>query len=80
MEAPSAETPTEEFPAADTEAQPVASGAVKRNGQAAGRTNGHGVQSAETLRLTRSSRWSGGSPGSTGWTSPRSRGRAPAAG
>ncbi len=54
-EAPSADAPTEEFPAAGTEAQPVASGAAVRNGHAKGRTNGHGIESAETLRLTRSS-------------------------
>ena len=54
----SAEAPTEEFPAAGTEAQPVASAAAGRNehttnGRANG--NGHGVESAEALRLTRSS-------------------------
>ncbi len=53
-EVPSADAPTEEFPAG-TEAQPVASGAAGRNGHATGRTNGHGAESAETLRLTRSS-------------------------
>ena len=54
-EDPSVDTPTEEFPAAGTEAQPVASGAVGRNGHATGPANGHGAESAETLRLTRSS-------------------------
>lgn len=55
-EAPSTDTPTEEFPAAGTQAQPVAeavSRAVGGNGRANG--NGHGFESAETLRLTRSS-------------------------
>ncbi len=53
-----AEAPTEEFPASDTEAQPVA-GEEKhttetRASQSGG--NGHGeIQDAETLRLTRSS-------------------------
>ena len=53
-EAPSADAPTEEFPAAGTEAQPVA-GVATGNGHANGRTNGHGVESAQTLRLSRSS-------------------------
>ena len=52
----SAEAPTEEFSAAGTQAQPVASGTVGRNGhRTAARANGNGVESAETLRLTRSS-------------------------
>jgi 2-oxoisovalerate dehydrogenase E2 component (dihydrolipoyl transacylase) len=56
-ENPSADAPTEEFPAAGTEAQPVASGAADRNGHANGgtRANGHTLESAERLRLTRSS-------------------------
>ncbi len=57
----SADAPTEEFPAAGTQAQPVAGEAVSRavggnrrtHGRAEG--NGHGFESAETLRLTRSS-------------------------
>lgn len=60
-----ADAPTEEFPAAGTEAQPVAGGVEYRS--AASRTNGHGrgvargpngetgLRSAEELRLTRSS-------------------------
>ena len=60
-ENPSADDPTEEFPAAGTEAQPVASGAVSsaagRNGHATGgaKEGERGFESAETLRLTRSS-------------------------
>lgn len=52
----SAEAPTEEFPAAATEAQPVATAGVSRS--AAVRTSGNGsgvIESAETLRRTRSS-------------------------
>ena len=57
----SADAPTEEFPAAGTEAQPVASGAVSRTAVRNGRGNGgmrddaRGLESAQTLRLTRSS-------------------------
>lgn len=50
------EAPTEEFPAAETEAQPVAAAGVSQS--AAVRTSGNGngkVESAETLRRTRSS-------------------------
>ena len=57
-EDPSTDTPTEEFPAAGTQAQPVASEAVVGNGHrtaARAKGNGHGAESAETLRLTRSS-------------------------
>lgn len=53
----SAEAPTEEFPAAETEAQPVATdGLQSRNATVSrsGDSNGE-VQSAESLRLTRSS-------------------------
>ena len=48
--------PTEEFPASDTEAQPVAGEAspVARTSQSEGNGSG-GVKDAETLRLTRSS-------------------------
>ncbi|HZY66134.1 MAG TPA: dihydrolipoamide acetyltransferase family protein [Rubrobacteraceae bacterium] len=52
----SAEAPTEEFPVAETEAQPVATAGVSHS--AATRTSGNGdgkVESAETLRQTRSS-------------------------
>jgi 2-oxoisovalerate dehydrogenase E2 component (dihydrolipoyl transacylase) len=60
-ENPSADAPTEEFPAAGTEAQPVASGAASRaagrNGHATGgaKEEGREFESAQTLRLTRSS-------------------------
>jgi 2-oxoisovalerate dehydrogenase E2 component (dihydrolipoyl transacylase) len=53
-----AETPTEEFPAADTEAQPAAEDGEKRRSVAKVRSGGDGrgeIESAETLRLTRSS-------------------------
>lgn len=53
-----AEAPTEEFPAASTEAQPVAHGDEGQRVAARARSgaNGHGaIQDAETLRLTRSS-------------------------
>ena len=52
----SSKTPTEEFPAAETEAQPVATAGVSHS--AAARTSGNGsgeTESAETLRRTRSS-------------------------
>ena len=53
-----AETPTEEFPAAGTEAQPAAEDGEKRRALAKVRSGGDGrgeIESAETLRLTRSS-------------------------
>src|SRR5215211_7141040 len=54
-----AEAPTEEFPAADTEAQPAATdGGEKQRAVAEARSGGDGqgtVESAETLRLQRSS-------------------------
>ena len=53
-----AETPTEEFPAAGTEAQPAAEDGEKRRTVAKVRSGGDGrgeIESAETLRLTRSS-------------------------
>src|SRR5215208_163529 len=54
-----AEPPTEEFPAADTEAQPAATnGGEKQRAVAEARSGGDGqgtVESAETLRLQRSS-------------------------
>jgi len=52
-----AEPPTEEFPAADTEAQPaVTNGGEKQRAVAEARSDGQGtVESAETLRLQRSS-------------------------
>ena len=55
--APSAASPTEESPAAGTVAQPVASGTVVRNGHETGgeEDDDRGFESAETLRLTRSS-------------------------
>src|SRR5215210_4103888 len=52
------EAPTEEFPASDTEAQPVASEERRDAGARAPRTEGNGsgtVEDAEALRLTRSS-------------------------
>jgi 2-oxoisovalerate dehydrogenase E2 component (dihydrolipoyl transacylase) len=52
-------SPTEEFPAADTEAQPAAAnGGEKQRAVAEARSGGDGhgsIESAETLRLTRSS-------------------------
>lgn len=56
-EPPNGETaPTEEFPAAGTEAQPVAAGGVSRSATVRGTGNGNGrIQSAATLRRTRSS-------------------------
>ncbi len=54
-----AEAPTEEFPAADTEAQPaVTDGGEKQRAVAEARSDGDGrgtIESAETLRLQRSS-------------------------
>jgi 2-oxoisovalerate dehydrogenase E2 component (dihydrolipoyl transacylase) len=53
-----AETPTEEFPAASTETQPAAEDGEKRRAVAEVRSGGDGrgeIESAETLRLTRSS-------------------------
>jgi 2-oxoisovalerate dehydrogenase E2 component (dihydrolipoyl transacylase) len=54
-----AEAPTEEFPAADTEAQPVVTdGGEKQRAVAEARSGGDGhgtIESAETLRLRRSS-------------------------
>jgi 2-oxoisovalerate dehydrogenase E2 component (dihydrolipoyl transacylase) len=54
-----AEAPTEEFPAADTEAQPAATdGGEKQRAVAEARSGGDGrgtIESAETLRLRRSS-------------------------
>jgi 2-oxoisovalerate dehydrogenase E2 component (dihydrolipoyl transacylase) len=53
-----ADAPTEEFPAAGTEAQPVAYGDARQRVvmEARSGTNGHGaIQSAESLRVTRSS-------------------------
>jgi 2-oxoisovalerate dehydrogenase E2 component (dihydrolipoyl transacylase) len=54
-----AEPPTEEFPAADTEAQPAATnGGEKQRAVAEARSGGDGhgtIESAETLRLQRSS-------------------------
>jgi 2-oxoisovalerate dehydrogenase E2 component (dihydrolipoyl transacylase) len=54
-----AEAPTEEFPAADTEAQPaVTDGGEKQRAVAEARSGGDGhgtIESAETLRLRRSS-------------------------
>ena len=58
-EEPSLDAPTEEFPAAGTEAQPVAGvTVVGKNGHgtaARAKGDGHSAESAETLRLTRSS-------------------------
>ena len=52
----SAEAPTEEFPAARTEAQPVAAEDESRSATVRTSGNGRGeIESAETLRLTRSS-------------------------
>ena len=53
-----AEAPTEEFPVADTEAQPATEDGEKRRVAAGARSSGDGrgeVESVETLRLTRSS-------------------------
>jgi 2-oxoisovalerate dehydrogenase E2 component (dihydrolipoyl transacylase) len=53
-----AEAPTEEFPVAETEAQPAAEDGEKRRAAAGAHTSGDGrgeIESAETLRLTRSS-------------------------
>jgi 2-oxoisovalerate dehydrogenase E2 component (dihydrolipoyl transacylase) len=53
-----AESPTEEFPVAETEAQPTAEDGEKRRAAAGARSSSDGhreVESAETLRLTRSS-------------------------
>ncbi len=53
-----AEAPTEEFPVAETEAQPAAEDGEKRRAAAGAHSSGDGrgeVESAETLRLTRSS-------------------------
>ncbi len=53
-----AEAPTEEFPSAGTEAQPVAEDGEKQHAVAGTRSGGDGlveIESAETLRLTRSS-------------------------
>ncbi|MDQ4042402.1 MAG: 2-oxo acid dehydrogenase subunit E2 [Actinomycetota bacterium] len=58
-ESPATETPTEEFPAAESEAQPVSEDGAKQHEVAEARgsgSDGRGeVQDAETLRLTRSS-------------------------
>ena len=52
----STEAPTEEFPAAETEAQPVATGGESHSADVRTSGNGRGeIESAETLRLTRSS-------------------------
>jgi 2-oxoisovalerate dehydrogenase E2 component (dihydrolipoyl transacylase) len=53
-----AEAPTEEFPVAETEAQPAAEDGEKRRAAAGAHSSGDGrgeIESAETLRLTRSS-------------------------
>src|SRR5215211_279194 len=54
-----AESPTEEFPAADTEAQPAAEDGEKQRAVAEARSSGGDgrgtIESAETLRLQRSS-------------------------
>ncbi len=53
-----AEAPTEEFPAAGTEAQPIAEDGEKQRAVTGTRSGGDGlveIESAETLRLTRSS-------------------------
>ncbi len=53
-----AKAPTEEFPVAETEAQPAAEDGEKRRAAAGAHSSGDGrgeVESAETLRLTRSS-------------------------
>jgi 2-oxoisovalerate dehydrogenase E2 component (dihydrolipoyl transacylase) len=52
------EAPTEEFPVAETEAQPAAEDGEKRRAAAGAHSSGDGrgeIESAETLRLTRSS-------------------------
>jgi 2-oxoisovalerate dehydrogenase E2 component (dihydrolipoyl transacylase) len=58
-ESPATETPTEEFPAAESEAQPVSEDGAKQHAVVEARgsgSDGRGeVQEAETLRLTRSS-------------------------
>ena len=57
-ESPNGEAPTEELPAVETEAQPVAEDDEKQRALSAVRSRGDGrgeVEGAETLRLTRSS-------------------------
>ena len=53
-----ADTPTEEFPASGTEAQPAAQGSERRRATVPADSDGNGrgeIEDAETLRLTRSS-------------------------